>query len=246
MTTHDTAPTHETQPAETDAAILGAGALLGAEVVRENRGPRKAVMHNGEITVGGDEHYATPDPEVMAAIEQETGGKVAYFPSREIPDDSGGKGQPNFNHAVLTPLYEEITQRYPDRRLALRSIMASVNGTREGAFNGQDVRDITETVELGSEQSTASFNVQELPADEDPITAAQKLKYISKYATDVGKNVDWEVEDPNDRDAIFPAIVVYDADALEPTGEDRFTVQIKDGVQPSVAVVATYVLDRTE
>ncbi|HSX05801.1 MAG TPA: hypothetical protein VLF69_05000 [Candidatus Saccharimonadales bacterium] len=232
----------------TAVAQLGAGALNDTEVVTGPRGLRKEHLNNGEARIAGAV-FTTPDPEVMEPILQEGGGKVHYLPAKEFdsPWELNG-GAPAFHQAVMVPLCQEILATYGDRPVALRAIMTSVNGRLTDVWQtttgSAEMLDITETVAAGTEKNNSSFNVQGMYSGGTAEEAAAGAKYIAKYAGGVGMEVKYEVDDPAHRDAIFPAVLVYAADQLEPTGEDRFTVRFRDGVDPQGAVLGAYVLDR--
>jgi hypothetical protein len=234
--------------------------LLGS-VGRDKLPRRKSTLENGQRIING-EMYTIPDPVVMAAIEQETAGKVTYFPAREpAPDAFGGDktGTPLYYEAIFEPLCAELLRRFPDKNIALRAVMTSINGTLDGAMGeGADILDIAETVSRGTEKDHDVFNVQVMAnrsagpgvVDEASVSdAVTSLKYIAKYTERVGFALSYETdptpETPDDfEDAVFPAVLVYDASGLRNTEHDRFTATFRDGVVPQEVLLGAYVLDR--
>lgn len=231
------------------------------EAASESRPPRKVPLENGEFQVG-NVAYATPDADVMHAITEETSDKVVYFPSR-IPADGKSlllgdnvRGEPLFSAVTYGPLLGELLQRFSGRPVALRAVMASVNGTLKDVMGeGRDVLDIADVIARGQEQM-GSFNVQLMPdhgTDSDAVSDAKfGTKYISSYSSRVGGDLmmcDVEPTDmtpPDFADSIFPAILVYDAAGLQSTGEDRFMATFKGGLMPQDVLLGAYILDRTE
>jgi len=239
--------THTSQQETVPVVVstLGASAVAHTEVGSGNqaRGARAVRLHNGERIVGRN-RYVTPDPSVLEGVMRE--GRVHYIPATET---GGSPFRDAYYTDIFDPLCAELRERFRGRNVALRAIATSVNGLLEGAMSidgrAVDILDIADVVERGNEQGTPSFNVQRLPADDDIRDVAAGLKYIADYTQAVASTVRYEVDNPEYKAAIFPAVLVYDADALVSTGEDRFTVRFRDGVDPSQAVLAAYVLDRT-
>lgn len=212
---------------------------------------RKDVLHNGERRMPNGKVYVTPDAEVMATIEQETDGKVTYFPVHDPKPDAFGLPGGNFHEVAFKPLCDELVRRYPDKRIALRGIMASVNGVQKDAMGlGKDIIDIADIAQAGIEKPGDVFNVQGMPegglGDGD-----QSLKHVSAYAekTDFALRfyTDPTNETPADfRDAVFPAILVYDAAGLQSDRSDRFSATFREGVDPSQVLLGAYLLDRPQ
>jgi hypothetical protein len=232
------------------ASKLGAGAINGVteQHTEAQYPPRVGRLQNGERTVAGSK-FITPDPEAIASAVRQGNGRVNYLATREVPMGSTGVfASATFERGVIEPLCAELMQKYPNKKLALRGIITSVNGTLKDALKvggvPADVLDIAQTVAQGGEKAAASFNVQGMYADETPFEAGRSLGHVSKYAAATHRTVESRVDDRQQGDAMFPALLVYDASQLVQTGEDRFTVRYVDGADLQQALLGAYVLDR--
>lgn len=211
-------------------------------VAEKSRGPRVEELHNGEVhDVSGRVVMIRPDREVMQRIEQETSGKVCYFPTAEGIDISPAQrmGEPDFSDYVMEPLIAELMTRFPGKRLALRGVATSINGSLPaGEGGGYDLRDITETVASGTEKPGEVFNVAVLSSDGDSVSVHR----VNQYASNVGFARKYEAGS-HQEDAMFPAVLVYDLAGLAPVGDSSYGVSFKPEAKPSDVVLGAYVLD---
>lgn len=211
-------------------------------------GQRVVSLANTQRYMPGGNIYIAPDQKVMQQIEEETAGKVVYFPAHQ-PTQGNLSNEPLFSVATMRPLVQELTDKYPDRNLALRAIMASVNGTMKDAMGpGGDILDITDITARGTEKDHDVFNVQAMPKNpDDPLLYG--IKHVAAYAFKVPYALRFYSDPqpdtpPNFEESVFPAIMVYDADALQSTPHDRFTATFREGVNPPAALLSAYVLDK--
>lgn len=214
---------------------------------------RKASSQNGESRIQAGV-FVTPDPELINAINEQGNGKVSYFPASEQVAvmafmDGSASGPSLYHQVVFEPLCVRILQRYPDKRVALRGVMTSVNGVLPDAMGpGTAVLDIVDTVARGVEKPGSSFNVQAM-AQDDPLNAVLSLKYIEKYTQNVSFAAKFytnptEQTPPDFEEALFPAVLVYDLDGLRNTSDDRFTVAFAEGANPPDVLLEAIVLDK--
>lgn len=198
------------------------------------REPRTASLANTVWRLEGKSGYVIPDQEVMATITAETKGKVQYWPAEHAERPT----EPSFDTEVMEPLCAELVRRFPDKRLALRGVMTSVNGHLKDGFGvGENILDITETMQAGAEKPDAVFNVQGLSADGDTLSVYR----VSQYAFQVGRSREFGVS-PEVADAVFPAILVYDCDGLQRMG-GHYGVSFKPDHAPNEVLLAGYILD---
>lgn len=241
---HEKSTSHE--PSVATPQRVGGVALVGA-AHESALTPTKAYplrkttpnnqRHGAEGVSAG---YLSPDPEIVKRIEEESRGKITYIPANGYEDPS----EPGYSRDVMAPVYAAMRARFPGKPLALRAVMASLNGTLEGAFDGADIRDVTEVVANGREKDGNIFNVQILSPDEDQMDPYR----VAQYAHDVGFNRHMYL-DKEHADSVFPVVVVYDAELLQrpESGQGgHYGVELRSGITPEEPVLAAYILDTVD
>lgn len=244
-------PTPDTDPGlprpgvahDPDITAAVGGAMLDSTLLYSTRTGferRIRTLHNGERKTVGGATLITPDEDAVWRIVDDGGGKIQYFPAPEGFEDSPAKAvrDPEYEALVIGPLYDHLREAYPDKRLALRAVGTSINGDMphvEGSDLG-DILDITHTVIKGDEKGGGWFNVAVLGPEN------YSVHRVTQYATYVGIHKHFE-EDPARHDALFPAVLVYDADGLRPTGGGTYSVEFAPGKAPEDVLLGAYLLD---
>lgn len=237
---------------QTSPSLPSTESVSSDELLEYRRGRRKTVLENNEHPISAGV-FVAPDTEVMGMIEQETDGIVRYFPAHDLSVNESNRGltsEPLYSRAVIRPLCHELIELYADKKIALRAIMTSVNGTLEGVMGeGIDMRDVADIISRGVEKDGEVFNVQGMAMNAGADMAAMGLKYISAYASKVGYELKCEAGAEgsmslDSSESVFPAVIVYDAEALVATSHDRFSATFREGAKPEDAILGVYVLDK--
>ncbi len=202
--------------------------------------PRVDTLHNVTITGRSGARLIAPDPEVMATLEAESGGKVRHFPTdmAALDQEAPPLGEAGFSNCVVRPLTERLIAEFPGKQLALRAVGVSINGHQSESEGVYDLRDVTETVNMGTEKPGEVFNVQNLePETPEPTTTHQIAHYASTFGAVRALEMPEEMAD-----AAFPAILVYDRSGLQ-AANGHYGVSFREGHDPSQVLLAAYVVD---
>ena len=186
-----------------------------------------------------------PDPELINQIEAESFGKIEYVPTDRIAFENQGDTynyQGSYNKFIFSNILQKLDDEFPDKNIALRAVAASVNGPINSPAYSSIVLDATEIASKGTEKD-GPFCVVWHMHGKTSVTENYGLKHSSEYATRVGSV---EKGYGVDASSIFPAILAYDADQLEPdpnTG-GRYNVRFKKGVTADKALLKVFVTDK--
>lgn len=243
---------------ETDPQAIGASALNSSshgvqlnypkltplppmEVpAKYNRQPRTPFINNGVGLSRGGAKIQIPDPSLIAEI-QASEPRVRHFGIANTDEflDSplGHMSDPDIYDLVMRPFSMQVAQDYPGRRLAMRGIKTSINGAIP-VNEAMTVLDIEDVVDAGEEKLNGWFRAGGFaPEAQDPIHY-----HVARYASDTDY-FRTKVEDGSGRSAaVFPAILVYDADQLA-FASSGYGTSFQNILKASQAVVAAYVLD---
>lgn len=201
---------------------------------------RKASVENGELKSISGHTFVVPDPELIEALEEESAGRVEYFPTdrEKFEADKDDNVHGAYAHYVIDGLLAYIDQKYPNIPIALRGIATSINGDVYSDGYGGLIHDATYVAEQGIEQD-GDFNV--VGHDQGNDTTDLRLKHMHTYALKVGMNSKFDSDEA--RDSLFPAILVYRSNMLERT-DDRYGVKFKAGVDPKEALLKVFITDK--
>lgn len=194
---------------------------------------------HGEIVGASGVHLVTPDTVLVNQIVTESNGVVEYSPvDADFASDRLCNEEGAYARHIINPMLKHIEEQFPGKRIALRGIATSVNGDLEIPYYNEPVRDVTAVSRHGIEKSEEYFNVVH-HIDGTDTMSNYGLKHMHEYASKVGRLWTEGYVD------LFPAILVYDADMLEEVEKGgRYTVGLKDGYNPSNALLKIYITDK--
>lgn len=213
--------------------------------------PKKPSPENEVIQNQVGARLIIPDAELIAAASA-VDSRIHHIRTPNFEATTAGQpmNEPEHARIVFVPVIEDILRRFPDREaLAFRAAPVSINGTVlvEGLERVDHVPDITELVARGgdSAHSGRPFNVAVLkPAAEAPSTIM--LDRVNQYAAKTSFIRDLAGENdyaPEEAAAIFPVVQVFDPEMLQSGGHNRWGVEFREGIVPTDALLAAYVLD---
>lgn len=237
-------PSEDVADTQQRAIEAGKGIILLGEISNGLHEPRVSVLDNKTLIGPEGAQLIRPDSRVVEQLVRESDGKITYFPTpnpEELLEHCGEYvTEPIFSQYLFEGLLRQIEKDLPGKSIALRGVSTSVNGDLppDETASWINLRDIMEILKVGTEKPGDQFNVMVY----NPELGAIGVHRVSQYAGGTGIR---RIEaNPKQRDAMFPAVIVYDTKSLR-KGDGNYGVKFADGVLPSNAVLKVYLLDCT-
>lgn len=225
---------------------------LNPSVEKNQSWPRVQALRNTVLTDEQErELLIQPDLDIIRTISEQTNGRIGYLASKFVQllpesqrNDPYAKMTPHdYRETTLDPAVEVIRQRHKTiQAIGLRVIATSINGPQplRQLHRHGTLLDITETIKGGSEKPEEEV-INVLQVDTRPDVKPQTT-ILMPYAFDAGVTRT-RAEDPRNAEAIFPAVLTYDAEHLESDDTTNYGVRLKPEVKPEDAILGAYVLD---